>query len=231
MQNQDRLHARPCQPERGGHRGAPPRRHERGPLQLLPRQPRLPPGDARQPQAGDGKHQHALRRDARHKGPRDPDGVPQGREAGEARLWQRGHHHDGLRCRWGREPDRRQLQEARRGCPPRLAHPLRRWLHRARGPLRRPRIRDRAGQVRQQRDARGAKERQPAGRGRGPPHTHRQGRGGPPELGHPERDRRHCSLLRAEAAGHRLHPQGAWAERRGDPHHLQDREPGGHRQL
>ena len=43
--------------------------HERGPLQLLPRLPRVPPGDAEQPAPGDAGDGHHGRRDARHQGP------------------------------------------------------------------------------------------------------------------------------------------------------------------
>ena len=67
-QDQAGLHARPGLPLSPHAREAAPRRDERRALQLLPRHPRVPPGDPRQPPPGHAQHRRPLRRHARYQG-------------------------------------------------------------------------------------------------------------------------------------------------------------------
>lgn len=62
------VHAGPGVAVRAHAREAAPRRDERRALQLLPRHPRVPPGDPRQPPPGHAQHRRPLRRHARHQG-------------------------------------------------------------------------------------------------------------------------------------------------------------------
>ena len=72
---------------------------------------------------------------------------------------------------------------------------------------------------------------QPPRSRRRPPHPHREGRGRPPRLGHPQQHRLCRGLVRAQGRRPRPHPQGFGPEGSRDQDHLEGGEPGGPAEL